>query len=82
MTCKEGLRHLLQVGVHRVSEIVGDVLGYPAVQVAFKHPDQVRSERDGKREQDQGDEGTEVPADQAFVDDPAGQDGRCQAEHR
>ena len=65
-----------------VAHVKGDMLRDPAVQVAFPHADQVRAQVERQRDQDQPDQGAHVPPDQAFVDDPACQDGRKQAAHR
>ena len=71
---KEPLGHLLEVPVHAAAHVIGDMLGDPVVQVGFQDPDQVGPQRDGQGQEDQGDQGLHVPADQALVNDPARQD--------
>ena len=71
---EETLGHLLQMAVHAVAHVISDMLGDPAVQIALENADQIGAKGHGQGQQDQTDQSVHIPADQALVNDPSGQD--------
>ncbi len=56
---------------HLVPHIEGDMLGNPCIDIAFQHADQIRAKGNGKGKNNENDEQSHVPADQAIVNNPA-----------
>ena len=83
--CEEPLTHLLQMAVHLISHVIGDMLSDPAVQIGFPYPDQIRHQMQREGQQDQLDKSAQpfsepsaqIPSDQ-HVDHISCQDGRKQ----
>ena len=75
---EETLGHLLQVGEHLVAHVKGNVLRDPRIDVAFRHTDQVGTQRHRQGHQDIEHQRPEVALHQAFVDDFTGEDRRKQ----
>ena len=78
----EALGHFRQVFKHLIPHIEGNMLGDPGVDVAFRHADEIRRQRDAQRRSYENDQQPHVSPDQTFVDDLTGEDRRKQSQDR
>ena len=79
---EEPVRHPLQMAVHLIAHIIGDVFRHPDIDIALHDTDQIGDDQHPEREADQTDQHRQVLLQQAFVDDAARQDCRKHAEYR